>query len=143
MSKSQRQRACEDACRDAPWSQVADAVREARGGAWEDGRNLCAAVRGAARYEGRLAGFDQHRHGGGAYRMRDITTRLDAIERFLQRGIDERRLGRFFERLWQNDQVVIDASRAVASLQDNRTFQTRAAEATEPLSEKRSPGSMP
>ena len=56
----------EDACRDAPWPTVADAVREARSGAWEDGRTLCAAVRGAARYEGRLAGFDQRRHGGGA-----------------------------------------------------------------------------
>jgi hypothetical protein len=44
MSQSQSQRACEEACRDAPWPQGADAVRAARGGAWEDGCNLCAAV---------------------------------------------------------------------------------------------------
>jgi len=67
---------------------VAEAVREARGVTWDDGRNLCTAVRGAARYEERLAGFDQRRHGGGEYRMRDITTRLDAIERFLQQEGD-------------------------------------------------------
>ena len=88
MSTSQGQRACEEACRDAPWPKVADAVSEARGVAWDDGRNLCAAVQGASRYEGRLAGFDQRRHGGGAYHMRDITTRLDAIERFVQQEGD-------------------------------------------------------
>ena len=70
-------------------------------------------------------------------------TLSEIIQSATRRGVDERRVVRFFERLWQYDQVVFDASRAAASLQDNRTFQTRAAEATEPLSEKRSPGSMP
>ncbi|MGB6535311.1 MAG: class I SAM-dependent methyltransferase [Xanthobacteraceae bacterium] len=70
-------------------------------------------------------------------------TLAEILQSATQDGVDERRALRFFERLWQYDQVVFDASRTAASLQNNKAFQTRAAEATEPLPEKKSPGRMP
>ena len=70
-------------------------------------------------------------------------TLSEIIQSATQRGVDERRVVRFFERLWQYDQVVFDASRAAASLQGSKVLQTRGAEATELRPEKKSPGRMP
>ncbi|MFZ3354676.1 MAG: hypothetical protein WA268_27840, partial [Xanthobacteraceae bacterium] len=70
-------------------------------------------------------------------------TLSEIIQSATRRGVDERRVVRFFERLWQYDQVVFDASRAAASLQGSKVLQTRGAEATELRPEKKSPGRMP
>jgi SAM-dependent methyltransferase len=69
---------------------------------------------------------------------------LAEILRFALPGGDgESRAQRFFERLWQYDQIVFDASRAAPSLPDREALRTREAERIASLSDGKSPGGVP
>ena len=58
-------------------------------------------------------------------------------------GDAQSRAQRFFERLWQYDQIVYDASLVTVNTQDIEAFQTRVAEPIESLLDKKPSGRMP
>jgi hypothetical protein len=70
-------------------------------------------------------------------------TLAEILRLALPDGDGESRALRFFERLWQYDQIVFDASRAAPSLPDREALRTREAERIASLSDGKSPGGVP